>query len=484
MVIDYFKKISSIPRGSGNNTRISNYLVDFARENNLKYYQDEYENVVIYKDATPGYETCPPLILQGHMDMVCEKTGDSDHDFENEGLVLVENDGFLMAKDTTLGADDGIAIAYMLDILTNDKLIHPPLEMLITTDEEIGMEGAKHFDAGVLKGRHMINLDSEEEGSFVCACAGGGTAAITCPVKRESFGGELITIEVNGLKGGHSGTEIDKNRTNACKLLGRILSYLPVDSYRILDIYGGRKDNVIPNEAVAKLVVSGQNVDYIDELISEAAVIVTDELLVSEPDLSVSISYDDPENEDESYEVIDVDACVRLLHALMYIPNGVQVMSAAIPGMVESSENIGILGCGEDNIKIVVSMRSQKKTYMDYMTGILKNIADTIGADFVVSGEYPGYDMSEESDFRNLMSGVYENIYGKKPEICAIHAGLEIGVLADKLPGLDIISIGPETYDIHTVNERLDLASVDRIKSFLLEALDKFAKKYDKDTDI
>ncbi|MDE6636259.1 MAG: M20/M25/M40 family metallo-hydrolase, partial [Lachnospiraceae bacterium] len=241
MVLDYFKEVSSIPRGSGFNTKISNYLVEFAKKHELEYIQDEAENVVIYKPASKGYENCPPLIMQGHMDMVCEKVSEDAHDFENEGIRLITRDNYITADGTTLGADDGIALAYMLEFLADDSLVCPPLEMVFTTDEEIGMTGAIHFDAAALRGKHMINLDSEDENGFIAACAGGATAKTDISVNTETREGIELGIEVSGLKGGHSGVDIDKNRANAVLLIGRMLAYLPDKYFGLIDIGGGNK---------------------------------------------------------------------------------------------------------------------------------------------------------------------------------------------------------------------------------------------------
>lgn len=475
MVLDYFREISSIPRGSRFNTKISNYLVDFAKKHDLEYVQDEAENVVIYKPAAKGYESCPPLIMQGHMDMVCEKVSEDAHDFQNDGIRLITKDNYITADGTTLGADDGIALAYMLEFLADDSLICPPLEMVFTTDEEIGMIGAMNFDAGVLHGKHMINLDTEEERGFIAACAGGATAGTAIPVRRVNREGVQLVIDIAGLKGGHSGVDIDKNRSNAVLLLGRLLAYLPEEYFGLIDIGGGHKDNVIPNEAYARLVVDADRLEEFSEICSQAAVILSDELIAAEPDLAINITEDSAETV-QSYEALDSDSYAKLFYYLTYVPNGIQVMSASISGMVESSQNLGILKMEDNLIKISISMRSQKPSYKEYMTKKLEGMASMIDAVFEVSGDYPGYDMAVESQFRDMMCGVYEESFGRKPEISSIHAGLEIGVFASKIPGLDIIAIGPDTLDIHTVDERVDIESIHRVEKFLRSAVRTFAE--------
>lgn len=475
MVLDYFREISSIPRGSRFNTKISNYLVDFAKKHGFDYVQDESENVVIYKPASKGYESCPPLIMQGHMDMVCEKVSEDAHDFQNDGIKLITKDNYITADGTTLGADDGIALAYMLEFLADDSLVCPPLEMVFTTDEEIGMIGAMSFDAGVLHGKHMINLDTEDEQGFIAACAGGATARTAIPVGRVNREGVLIEIEIAGLKGGHSGVDIDKNRSNAVILLGRLLAYLPEEYFGLIDICGGHKDNVIPNEAYAKLVVDAEKIEELSGMCKEAAVVLSDELIAAEPGLEITITEDSAETV-KTYEPLDGDSYAKLFYYLTYVPNGIQVMSASIPGMVESSQNLGILKIEDGFIKVSISMRSQKPSYKEYMTKKLEGMASMLDADFEVAGDYPGYDMAVESKFRDMMCGVYEESFGRKPEISSIHAGLEIGVFASKIPGLDIIAIGPDTLDIHTVDERVDVESIHRVEKFLRSAVKTFAE--------
>lgn len=475
MVLDYFREISSIPRGSRFNTKISNYLVEFAKKHGFDYVQDEAENVVIYKPAAKGYESCPPLIMQGHMDMVCEKVSEDAHDFQNDGIKLITKDNYITADGTTLGADDGIALAYMLEFLADDNLVCPPLEMVFTTDEEIGMIGAMSFDAGVLRGKHMINLDTEDEKGFIAACAGGVTARTDIPVNRVTRDGVQLVIDIAGLKGGHSGVDIDKNRSNAVLLIGRLLAYLPEEYFGIIDICGGNKDNVIPNEAYVRLVVDADKIEELSEMCSEAAVILSDELTAAEPGLEISITEDSAEAV-KTYDTIDSDSYAKLFYYLTYVPNGIQVMSASIPGMVESSQNLGILKIEDNFLKISVSMRSQKPSYKEYMTKKLEGMASMLDAVFEVSGDYPGYDMAVESQFRDMMCNVYEDSFGRKPEISSIHAGLEIGVFASKMPGLDIISIGPDTLDIHTVDERVDIESIHRVEKFLRNAVKTFAE--------
>jgi len=474
MVLEHFKNISRVPRGSRNNQAISDYLVEFAKENNLRYYQDEALNVVIYKDASPGYENCPPLVMQGHMDMVCEKTADSSHDFTKDGITVIEEDGYLRADGTTLGGDDGIAIAYMLEYLTDDTLIHPPLEMVITTDEEIGMYGAAAFDISLLKGKSVINIDSEEEGIFTVACAGGRVGKMSYVIEREEYDGFKTEIKIEGLKGGHSGIDIGKNRWNAVHILGRVLGMLPKEICRVLSLSGGSKDNVIPNEASLLVVVRPDKKDEFLATLKLVSDILENEYEVAEPDAKFIVKADDKV---QTYKVISFEDYTRLMCLFTLLPNGVQVMSASIPGMVESSCNLGVFEMTDTTVSAVVSMRSQKKSYIDYLSNKLAAVAAIVDAEYITYGGYPSWDMSAESAFRNLMCDVFRETYGRDAVVEGVHAGLEGGIFMEKNPDMDIISIGPNMHDIHTVKERIEIASVERVDKFLRNVIIRFAKE-------
>lgn len=472
MVLDYFKEISKIPRGSRNNKAISDYLVGFAKKNGLRYIQDEALNVVIYKDASPGYEHVEPLVMQGHMDMVCEKAADSTHDFLHDSIEVVEDNGYLRANGTTLGGDDGIAIAYMMEFLTDDKLVHPPLEMVITTDEEIGMYGAKDFDISVLKGRRMINIDSEEEGIFTVSCAGGLVGEISFRVNRVKYSGLKINVNLKGLKGGHSGIDIAKNRWNAVITLGRLMAMSADEGLRLQALEGGRKDNVIPNEASMSLVVSEDKIDRVLTSIKESIDILKNEMAAAEPGAYFDISTE----ANAEYEVIDCEEFNKVLRLMTYVPNGVQLMSAGIPGMVESSCNMGIFKLDESEARATVSMRSSKSSYIDYMNKKLAGLADIIGGSYRSFGGYPGWDMKPVSEFRELMCKVYKDTFNKEAIVEGVHAGLEGGLFIEKNPDMDIVSIGPNMHDIHTIKERIEIASVERVELFLRNVIESCCK--------
>lgn len=471
MVLDYFKQISAIPRGSRNNKAISDYLVEFAKRNGLRYIQDEALNVVIYKDASPGCGHVPPLVMQGHMDMVCEKVSDSIHDFLKDGIEVLEKDGYLYADGTTLGGDDGIAVAYMMEFLTDDTLVHPPLEMVITTDEEIGMCGAKAFDASVLKGRRMINIDSEEEGIFTVSCAGGAVGEISCNINRVKCDGTRIDVILKGLKGGHSGIDIAKNRHNAVITLGRLAAMLKdsgCSGYGLISFEGGKKDNVIPNEAVISFAAEENKLEDVLAEINAAADILKNEMLAAEPDICFIVDKGDR----AGYEVFDEESFDRLVCLMTYVPNGVQVMSAGIAGMVESSCNLGIFAASGNEVKATISMRSSKSSYIDYMDRKLEGLAGIIGGSYRNYGAYPGWDMKPESEFRELMCRVYKDTFNEDAVVEGVHAGLEGGLFVEKIPDMDIVSIGPDMHDIHTVKERIEVASVGRVERFLRNVIE------------
>lgn len=467
-VFYFFEEISRIPRGSGNTTAISNYLVEFAKKRGLAYRQDAYENVIIWKDASVGYEHCKTVMLQGHMDMVCEKELDSTHDFSKDGLQLKVVSDCVYAEGTTLGGDDGIAVAYALAILDDDAIKHPPLEVVITTDEETGMDGAIGLDCSDLKSEYFINIDSEEEGTILTSCAGGMTVNARFPIRKLKKTGYVVDITLKGLQGGHSGTEIDKNRENAVYMLGRMLTALKhrkVD-YRLMEINGGLKDNAIPRSAQVKFLIKDK--ESATEQIQAVIDMIKKELEHSEPDAAFIMSV----SELQTTDIIEDAVTKKVAFFLEQTPNGVQRMSAAIPGLVESSLNMGICKTDEHEIAFSFSLRSSLQSYKVYMKNKLKDLVQELGGIFEVKSEYPAWEYRADSPLRELMVRVYEEQYGEKPAIEAIHAGLECGILADKMPGLDMVSIGPDILDIHTPKERLIISSTQRVYTYLLRVLE------------
>lgn len=465
-VFKFFNEISAIPRGSHNNTAISNYLVDFAKSRKLEYIQDEFENVVIIKEATQGHEDSPAIILQGHMDMVCEKTPESSHDFENNGIELIVSGDYLHANNTTLGADNGIAVAYALALLDDEGLSHPRLEVVVTTDEEVGMDGAIGLDVSILQGKSLINMDSGEEGVLLISSAGGLTASSQMPIGHKMVEGLRLQIEINNLKGGHSGAEIHQNRTNASKLLGRLLFELKESfDYDLISMECGQKDNVIPRDAYADISIKPDSHDEFIRLLEILAVKHRQELSLTEPDLTIKSLV----LETNEYKCLDEDSFERVLFYLIHSPNGVQKMSGTFDNLVESSLNLGVMRVieGEKAAIFRHSVRSSVNSYKKFISDKLAYLTEFVGGTYKVNGQYPAWEYKEDSLIRDHMVKVYEEVYGDKPLLEAIHAGLECSFFAGKIPGVDIVSLGPDMDDIHTPKERLNISSTIRVYKYI-----------------
>lgn len=470
-VFYYFEELCKIPHGSGNTKQISDYLVSFAKEHGLEYVQDEMNNVVIYKPATEGYEDAPAVILQGHMDMVCEKRPDVDHDFTKDPLNISVKDGYVTANGTTLGGDDGIAVAYGLALLESTELAHPALEVLITVDEEIGLLGAEGFDCSALKGKRLINLDSEAEGSLWISCAGGLSGISTIPVQRVEAEGQKTAVKITGLMGGHSGAEIDKKRANANVLMGRFLYTLQKEAaYEIISLAGGQKDNAITREADAELLVEDVNAvkacaEKIQKGFREEYAGTDEGITIEITDLGAS-----------SARVLHPTSREKVLFFLMEVPFGIQKMSGSIDGLVETSTNIGIVKLGEDEFLGSSSVRSSVEAAGAALSDKICYLTEFLGGDYTVQGAYPAWEYRKDSPLRDQMVEVYEEMYGEKPNVVAIHAGLECGLFYKKIEGLDCVSLGPNMKDIHTSEEVLDIASTERVWKYLVKVLESLKK--------
>lgn len=464
-VFAYFEKICSIPHGSRNTKGISDYLVSFAVEHGLKYIQDENNNVILFGDGTCGMEDHAPVILQGHMDMVCEKNSDCPLDMAVEGLDVDHDDKFVFAHGTTLGGDDGIAVAYALALLADDSIPHPPLEVILTVDEEIGMLGADAIDLSALKGRRMINLDSEDEGIFTVSCAGGATATVSLPAERRAVYGPCIRLSVDGLRGGHSGAEIHKSRANANKVMGEFMSRIQkLMPLCLTSLSGGSKDNAIPRSCKATIVAMGIHLERINAIAEELQAEVREQ-------------YDEPEATIQAFDVdalggnsLTTEASAKVIGLLCAAPNGVRAMSQDIPGLVQTSLNLGIVKLGE-RFSATFSVRSSVNHEKQELLEQLKTLATFYEGSYTQMGEYPAWEYKKISQLRSTMVHIYNELYGKEPQVLAIHAGLECGLLGEKLPGLDCVSIGPQMHDIHTSREKLEIASTGRTWKFLLEVL-------------
>lgn len=460
-----FEKLCSIPHGSRNTKAISDYLVSFAAEHGIRCIQDKLNNILLFGEGTCGMENHPPVVLQGHMDMVCEKDPDCKLDMAVDGLDLTHDDTCVFARGTTLGGDDGIAVAFAMALLTDKSIPHPPLEIIITVDEEIGMLGAAAMDLSEVKGRTMINLDSEDEGIFTVSCAGGATATISLPAPRRAVYGPCIRLSVDGLRGGHSGAEIHKNRANANKVMGEFLSRIQTLMPLCLTSFsGGSKDNAIPRACQATAVAMGLHLERINE---------TAAALQAE----IREKYDEP---DVLVQAFDVDALggnglstedtAKVIALLNSVPNGVQAYSANMPDLVQTSLNLGIAKLGEQ-FTATFSVRSSVNQEKQELLSKLRSLAEFHGGNYSQMGEYPAWEYRKDSPLREVMVAAYRKLFDKEPKVLAIHAGLECGLLGQKLPGLDCVSIGPQMHDIHTSREKLEIASTKRTWEFLLEVL-------------
>lgn len=467
-VFYYFEQIAAIPHGSRNTKAISDYLVDFAKEHNLVWYQDENNNVVIVKEASAGYEAAEPIIIQGHMDMVCEKEKGVDIDFEKDGLKLYIDGDFLKAEGTTLGGDDGIAVAYALALLDSQEIAHPKLEVVITVDEEIGMLGADAIDLSMLTGHTMLNIDSDVEGSFLTGCAGGMAVNVTLPIKRVMQSGEKVALTITGLEGGHSGSEIDKEHGNANILMGRLLRALFEETpFGIISLAGGLKDNAIPRECVTELLVPQENVNLVKEIAEKLDIELKKEFMTADP--SVCIEFEDLGKKEES--ILDFGSVSRVIFYLRSVPNGVQHMSQVMHGMVETSLNLGIMELKEDALHTVTSIRSSVGTRKADLLDRVTAIVELLGGEAEVEGDYPAWEYKQDSSLRPQIAKVYKQLYGKDPVFETIHAGLECGLLSEKIKNLDCVSFGPDNFDIHTPKERLSISSTGRVWDFIVEFL-------------
>ena len=464
-VFGYFEEICSIPHGSGNTKLISDYLVNFAKEHGLNYIQDELNNVILFQEGTCGMEDHAPVILQGHMDMVCEKDADCPIDMAVDGLDVTHDGHSVFARGTTLGGDDGIAVAYALAILADKRIPHPPLEVIITVDEETGMFGAAGIDLSMLKGRTLVNLDSEDEGIFTVSCAGGCRATLTLPVDRRAVYGPCIRLVVDGLKGGHSGVEINQNRANANKVMGEFMSRIQkLMPLCLTSFSGGSKDNAIPRSCQATMVAMGMYLERINTIAEELQA-------------EIRQQYDEPEATIQAFDVdalggnsLSTQSTARIISQLCAAPNGVQAMSQDIPGLVQTSLNLGVAKLGEE-FKATFSVRSSVNAEKVELLRKLEKLCEMHDGTYSQVGDYPAWEYKKDSQLRDIMVKIYTDMFGAEPQVLAIHAGLECGLLGEKLPGLDCVSMGPQMHDIHTSREKLEIGSTERTWNFLLEVL-------------
>lgn len=468
-VFYYFEEICKIPHGSGNTGQISDYLKAFADEHGLYCRQDELNNIIMIKEASKGYEDHEPVLLQGHMDMVAVKDADCTIDMTKDGLQLEILGDRLTAKGTSLGGDDGIAVAFGLALLAGEEYRHPRIELILTVDEEVGMEGATGLTVDDLTAKRMINLDQEEEKIFITGCAGGARIDIRKKTETEQVKGVLCKLKISGLQGGHSGQEINKERGNAICLMGRLLAALQEKTPVYLKkVSGGTADNAIPNEVCAEIVVTEWTED-VAAFMEEQFWGLKAEFAGKEDGLKCELQVG---AEDALIEICNRKDSEQWIHLLNVIPHGVIANSVKMKGLVETSLNPGILNVSAVEGMVSTSVRSSNAAAKEALINQLKSLAALCDATVGIRGDYPGWDYDPDSPLREKMVTIYEEMYGVKPQIEAIHAGLECGIFQSKIPGLDCVSIGPDMQDIHTTRETLSIPSVQRVWKFLLKVLE------------
>lgn len=470
-VFYYFQKLALIPHGSGNTDQIAEFCMEFAKEHGLKARRDQANNVVIFAGGTQGYEQSKPVILQGHLDMVCEREEDCRLDMEKEGLEVCTDGVTVWARGTTLGGDDGIAVAYILAVLASDTIAHPPIEAVLTSDEEIGMLGARALDVSDLTGKQLINIDSEEEGVLCVSCAGGVRAYCDIPFHKEQVDPAAscaYRIGVSGLLGGHSGMEIHKQRENAVKLLGNVLAIANrACTLSLVSATGGGKENAIPNVAEAIVCVPMNQAHMLEYSVTEFLKLMHQELSTTEPELLITAKpVDIPE------QCMDQESTRRVIFALQQIPDGMQKMSPEIEGMVQTSLNLGVLQTEDNHVALRYLIRSNTASGKQLILEKVTAFVEYLGGTVTMQSDYPAWEYRVKSELRETMIRTFEEVYQKAPEVTAIHAGLECGILAGKMMDIDMISFGPTLLNVHTPKESMDVASVQRSWEYLVKVLE------------
>lgn len=468
-VFKWFNQISMIPRCSGNEKEISNFLVNFAKERNLKYYQDKEFNVIIRKDSSRDYENAPVITLQGHMDMVCDKIPDSNHDFSKDPILWNIEGDKLSAKGTSLGGDNGIGVSYALALLDDNNLVHPELEVLITTNEESGLIGASALEGELLKGDILLNLDAEEEGKFICSSSGGANSFVEFKKEFEKQDLKGMEIKVSGLLGGHSGLEIHTQRGNAIKILGRILNDINQNiDFRLVELKGGPRSNAIATSAYSLIGVESENVEVVLDKIAKFEKLLKKEFRVADPNLNIEVK--EKENVKKSFTKKLTE---RLISFLVLVPYGVKSMSLEIKDLVESSSNVGLIVDTNDSLVFESVIRANVGSILQDQIRYINAISELLNANAWIEQEYPAWEFKDKSYIRDLCIEVYNEITSKEPIVTAFHAGLETGIINEKKPSLDLISFGPNLNNVHTFNESLSIASVERVWEFIKLLLSK-----------
>lgn len=464
-VFAYFEEISAIPHGSRNTKAISDYLVAFAREHGLRYIQDDSNNVIIFKDGTPGYEDHEPMILQGHMDMVCQKDKDCTIDMEKDPLDITHDGTYVFAKGTTLGADDGIAVAMFLAVLADPTIAHPPLEVVFTSDEEIGLIGANAIDLSMLKGKKMLNIDTFREGTFTAGSAGGAYVTMEMPLEKTAYTGKCLQISIENLRGGHSAVVVQLNYANAAKTMGALLQRLQKQAaFRLVGLSGGTAGNAVPRSCQAVLTADALDADKANEICS--AVLQELKEINGEKDAKITVEV----LPEKTVETLTAAATENVIGLVNDLPNGVQAWEPVFKGLPQTSLNVGIVELKE-NLSVLIYPRSSLNQERQALQDRLKAISEGRNCVYGQYGVFSAWEYREESPLRELMSRIYKDMYGVEPTVRVVHAGLECGVFGEKIPGLDCISTGPNALDVHTSRERMEITSMKRGWDYLLEIL-------------
>lgn len=468
-VFYYFEELTKIPRCSNEEQKVSDYLKSVGENLGLEVIQDEALNIVIKKPGTKGYENKPIVVLQGHMDMVCEKGDDVDHDFSIDPINITVEEDLVIAKDTTLGGDNGIAVAMGLALLESTDIPHPPLELLVTTNEETGLTGADKLDPKYIDGRILINIDSEEEGTILVSCAGGERNIVSIPYSLEEINDKTtFTLRISGLLGGHSGMEIDKGRGNSNRILGRVLNRLNEElDYALSYVDGGSKSNAIPRLSIAKILLNKEDIDKAKSVVEDMEKLIKFELSSSDNNLSITL-----EETDNTNKTFSKDVKNKIITALMLIPTGVQSMSQDIKGLVESSNNLGVLKTLDDMVTIECAIRSSVGSLKKNIAYQIRLVAEALDCNWESTSAYPAWEYDKDSYIREVFKKSYRELYNKELKVEAIHAGLECGLFKEKFGEIDMVSFGPNLYGVHAPGEKLSISSTERTYSLLLKVLE------------
>lgn len=470
-----FYEITRVPRPSKKEGKILEHLRNVFKELNISFKEDKSGNIVATVPATKGYENSPKVVLQGHVDMVCEKNKETKHDFENDPITIVRDDGWIKARGTTLGSDNGIGVAAALSVITDKDVVHGPVEILLTVDEETGLTGATKVEPGFISGKILLNMDSEEDGAFYIGCAGGIDTLGSFNIEFEDLLSGMTAYElmVTGLKGGHSGLDINQGRANGIKLLGRTLNQLSSLDYRITKFTGGSLRNAIPREAEAVLFVKDSDVNEIKKILGEFKKTLVNEFKTSEKGIKLNFTKLD----ENVSKVFTKDFSAKIINTLLAIPHGIIMISQDIPDLVETSTSLATIKTSDNKVTIGTSQRSSIESAKKYIAKSVYSIFSLAGADIEMTDGYPGWKPNMDSKLLKISKDVFKNLFNKEPEIKAIHAGLECGILEGKHPGLDMVSFGPTIQGAHSPDERVNIETVERFYALLKGILKQLAEQ-------